>query len=126
MIAATRLSADLATFGQIISELSAIAGRTDPERRSELVTLRKKLSDHIARMRDTGVQAFTDVGEAELASEFRSRLSNVLNLVALHQASWPAVTIDEGNAAYRTSAGKVAETNRAFIDWTRSAIARLR
>lgn len=126
MIGAARLSDELSTFAQIIAALAAIAARTDPGRRSELVTLRKKLSDHIVRMRDIGVQVFNDAGQPTLAHEFRSRLSNVLNLVAMHQANWPAVTIDDGNAAYRQSAAKLAETNRAFIDWTRDVLAKTR
>jgi hypothetical protein len=120
---AQRLSAEIDVFAQIIDDLAAIAKRTDPERRSELIKLRRSLSDHIGRMRDVGSRAFTDT---VLTDEFRSRLSTVLNVVSMHQANWPAVAIDEREATYRDSAAAVAASNRAFIEWTRAALARAR
>jgi hypothetical protein len=117
---AQRLSTEIDVFAQIIDDLAAIAKRTDPERRSELIRVRRNLSDHIGRMRDVGSRAFAD---PLLADEFRSRLSSVLTVVSMHQARWPAVAIDEDEATYRTSASAAAVSNRAFIDWTRSALA---
>lgn len=123
MSAAARLADELDAFARIIDELAGVAARSDPSRRSELIALRKRLSDHIVLMRATGIQAFDDPA---LASAFRSRLSTVLNGVAMHQANWPAVSIDRGNAAYRRSAANVATSNRTFIEWTRAALEQCR
>jgi hypothetical protein len=121
VIEPTNLAAALDGFAAIVDELAAIAGRTDPERRLELTKLRRRLSDHIRAMRDIGARAFTD---PQLTNEFRSRLSTVLNVLAMHQANWPAIAIDEGTSAYRQSAAAAAAVNRAFIEWARAALAR--
>lgn len=116
------LSAEIDAFEQMIADLQAIAARADSGRRSELVVLRKRLSDQIVRMRDIGVRVFTDGAGSTIVDDFRSRLSTVLHLVAMHQASWPAVGIDENSADYSRSADNVAQANRAFIAWTRAAM----
>ena len=121
MTDAERLANELNRFVRIVDDLAAIATRTDPERRHELIKLRRSLSDQIGALRNFGAKAFRD---PTVTDEFRSRLSLVLTTVSLHQANWPAITIDEGKESYRQSAVAAAEGNRAFIDWTRLALAR--
>ncbi len=115
------LAAEIDGFARIVEDIHAIAGRHDPGRRGELIALRRQLAERIARVRERGLQAFTDPA---LSNDFRSRLSQVLNLMALHQAKWPAVSIDSDEIAYRTSAQQLTDANRAFIAWTRAALAR--
>ena len=122
MTNASHLAAEIDAFAGIVDGLRGIADRSDPGRRSELVALRRQMAERIARMRDIGLQEFTD---PVLADDFRSRLSRVLNLMALHQAKWPAVLIDDDGDDYRRSAHQLAHANRAFIDWSRAALTRL-
>lgn len=120
MNGAARLAAEIDSFEAIISELAAIAARTDPQRLSELIAVRRRLAQQIVNMRDVGARAFDDPA---VASEFRSRVSAVFSVVSMHQANWPAVSIDDDEVAYRQSALAAADSNRKFVEWTRGALA---
>lgn len=115
-----RLRTELDRFAQIVGDLAAIAARIDPERRHELIKLRRLLSDQIGVLRVVGAKALHD---PDVAAAFRTRLSAVLNVVSMHQANWPAIAIDDGLASYRDSAASAATGNRTFIEWTRAVLA---
>lgn len=119
--AGTALGNEIDAFAKIVGDLRAISMRSDTDRRGELIALRRQLGGQIVRLRETGAATFTD---AVLSDEFRSRLSKVQSLMALHQAKWPAVAIDEDDAAYRGSAQQLADANHGFIAWVRSALVR--
>jgi tellurite resistance protein len=52
-----------------------------------------------------------------LANEFRKILSAMRQSVALHQAEFPAVKLDEKSAKYHQSITAVRDTNAAFVQF---------
>ena len=120
------LRSAIAQFEAIIAEMKEISRRSDSERRGELVRLRRALSNQVMLVREAGATTFGDAIDDPLAREFRLRLSAVLSAIALHQANWPAVSIDEGSDAFRASSANVAQVNASFVGWTRDILSRHR
>lgn len=106
----------------IQAELAGVASRTDDQRRLDLVDLRRKLADQIARTRPVAEPLFAAQGDAALLQGFRERFSAMRSAAALHQANWPAVSLGERVEEYRASALAVREANRAFVAWMRDTL----
>ena len=111
---------------RILGDVERILKRADIGRKLELVGLRRRLSAQMASVRATGEAALPATNGAELATEYRARFSTMVRAVALHQAGWPAVTINEEGEGYLKSATAVARTIRDFVTWTRLALAAVR
>lgn len=121
-------AADLRRLLRVIDELDAVqeaisvAARSDgSERKGEIVQLRRKLAEHIATV-GTFADAALAKDDGALLAEFRTRLSKMRTEVALHQANWPAVSLDEAPAEYEKSAAGVGRARRAFMSWARVTI----
>ena len=67
-------------------------------------------------------KSFLSEVSQEHAREFRSLLSAMRRAVALHQAEWPAVRLDEQNFEYRQSVQSVREANGHFLRWANDNI----
>jgi hypothetical protein len=104
------------------AELARVASRTDDQRRFDLIELRRKLSDQIAAIRSIAEPLFIAKGDAALLQSFREKLSAIRSAAAIHQASWPAVSLGERDAEYRSSALSVREANRLFVAWMRETL----
>lgn len=96
--------------------LIAIGKRTDPERKFDLVQHRRKFAEQMGK-----VSQFIDQDAAlqrrpEMVMEMNSRLSAFRFAISQHQASWPAVRIDEDVHAYAESArGTYAKSDQFWI-----------
>ncbi|WP_298672434.1 hypothetical protein [uncultured Sphingomonas sp.] len=122
MSATPDMPAALAEMERIMDDLHDISRRRDEARKSDLVRLRRSLADQMGVIAGAAAQSARLLGDEALAREFRRRFSAVRSAVALHQATWPAVTIDEGGAPYRESAIAVRQTNEAFLGWMRATL----
>ncbi len=107
---------------QVQTELAAVSSRTDAERASDLIRLRRLLSEQIGSMGQAAGRYFEANGEPELTRQFRNCLSTMRSRAAEHQASWPAVRLVEADEEYQRSARAVREANRAFVAWMRKAL----
>lgn len=58
----------------------------------------------------------------ELRGEFRARFSALCTALALHQASWPIVSIDLDNPDYQASRDSTRAKYREFFAWARPAL----
>jgi hypothetical protein len=117
---AARLTTELDAYEALLSAMSKLRKGDDSAWLYELVRRRRDLATQIPKVREAGMEAFSC--RPELLNEFRSRLSQLQNVVLLLQADWPAVSIDERLYDYANAAKTVAQANRAFIEWVRGAI----
>jgi transposase len=105
---------------KVQAELAAIANRTDEERKRELIGLRRKLSEQIARVGEVAERFFSQANNPELVKEFRRNSTNMRSKAASHQANWPAIRLDEADEEYQRSARTVRDANRALVAWIRA------
>ncbi|MDB5582404.1 MAG: hypothetical protein JWR80_7580 [Bradyrhizobium sp.] len=119
------LIAEIGALEQMLADVERILQRSDNERRLELIGLRRLISTQIPRVRDAGARACLPIDGTTLATEYRSRFSAMLNALALHQANWPAIKVNEDMEGYLRSAATVVSMVRAFTTWTRRAFAAL-
>jgi hypothetical protein len=52
-----------------------------------------------------------------MAAEFRRRFSDMRSKIALHQAKWPAVLLDNVDPEFVQSAETIIASNRLFEQW---------
>ena len=116
------LAREIGKLENILAEIAAVTARTDAERRKDLVALRRLLSAQIYTIGQAAEPLFADT--AELAV-YRAKFSRMRSMAALHQSSWPAITLGERPDEYRESVKPMREANRDFIAWTREALTRL-
>lgn len=99
----------------IQASLAAIAARSDPERRLELVQLRLRLAEKIAVVGHACESRFK--GDHGRLAECRRRLSAMRSAIAAHQMDWPAVRLGEDDHLYRQSAARARQANADFTAW---------
>jgi hypothetical protein len=107
---------------KVQAELAAIASRTDDERLRELIHLRRRLSEQIARVGKIAERYFEESGAPDRVQLFRTHFTTMRSKAATHQANWPAVRLNEADEQYQQSSRAVREANRAFVAWMRGAL----
>lgn len=122
MFSSHELSDAIAKLGQIQSQLVAISDRTDDQRRFDLVNLRRELALQIGIVSGAAEKSFLITASTEDARQFRTLLSEMRRAVALHQANFPAVKLDEQGAGYDMSVKSVREANSKFMQWIKENI----
>ncbi len=113
----------LAELRRIMNDLHRVSRRADAERRHDLVRLRRQLSEQMPTISAAAEHCAPLIQHPELFREFRERFSAMRSAIALHQARWPAVSIDEGGEPYRQSAAAVRTRNADFLEWMDSLLA---
>lgn len=105
-----------------VAALDRVANRTDHDRKRDLIMLRQQLSAQLAALHDGVMAGEGPLAEGPLIEEFRTRFSALRNSVAIHQASFPAVLLDETANEYRTSGLQSSALLRNMIVWIRHAV----
>jgi hypothetical protein len=102
-----------------------LPGRGDNADRKVAVTLRRRIAEQIATVSEAGELVFNAL---ERRSEFRTRISRMKTAMALHQASYPIVSIDRRDPDYRASVAVAAlrAANGSFFDWVRTELRQTR
>lgn len=90
------------------------------EHRKEVVELRRLIAGQNASIASLCDDAFA---EPETRQAFRNEFSKMRSAMALHQASWPVVSIAFDNPDYLSSLTLMQEAHRNFIRWARTALA---
>lgn len=118
---------ELELLERLQSDAALIATRTDDARRHELIQIRRKLSEQIARVSETAEPIFGNAADAAVAQTYRDKFSRMRSAMAMLQTRWPAVRLGEAEAdgEYQRSAQQVNDANRDFISWTRIALGRI-
>ena len=107
----------LKACSDIERSLIAIGNRVDPERKLELVQCRRRFAEqmgHIGQLIDADPELQR---HPELALEMSRLLSGFRFAIGQHQASWPAVRIDEDVIAYAASARGTYVKSDLFWHW---------
>ncbi|MEZ5655606.1 MAG: hypothetical protein R3E04_06945 [Sphingobium sp.] len=94
-----------------------IGWRKDEERKRDLVETRRNLSEQLLDLERYVTDVSAPLMEASLKREFGARLSKLRSEIAYHQATWPAVRLEEEPAEYRRATQQVEATFRDFIQW---------
>ena len=105
------------------SALAAISSRTDERRRFDLIDHRRKLAEQMIEMGRVADSFFARLDRPALLQVYRDKFSRMRSAAAMHQASWPAVRLNEADDEYQRSVSAVREANRDFVDWLRATIA---
>jgi len=103
---------------------TVIEARADPSRRAAVIDMRRQFASAVLAV-STAVESEAFIREhPDLAAEFRHRFSEIRNKVAIFQAKWPAVLLDNHDPEFEPSAAKLRASNREFIEWARNALKR--
>ncbi|MDB5708143.1 MAG: hypothetical protein JWL96_213 [Sphingomonas bacterium] len=118
----SQITSDLNTLEGIQADLATIATRDDAQRRHDLIQLRRDLAAQIANIGKVADPYFASLPDPGLYLAFRERFSRMRSAAAIHQASWPAVTLGDDPGQYQKSANSVREANHMFINWMRAQL----
>jgi hypothetical protein len=97
--------------------LVAIGNRTDPERKFDLVQHRRKFAEQMGEVSQLIEQETALQHRPEVVMEMNGVLSAFRFAIGQHQASWPAVRIDDDAAAYAESARGTHAKAEQFWNW---------
>jgi len=111
------LRAELERYGVVEGTVAAIGLRSDEQRKQALVKARRQLSEQIGVLGPIIEQDRTLALHPGKQRELSTLFAAMRYALALHQANWPAVTIDNDPAAYRASSLGVKEKSDAFWSW---------
>lgn len=120
------IARELDVLEGIQGELIALSTRSDANRRFDLVKLRRRLSSQIGEVGSVTEAVLSAIADADTLQMYREKFSRVRSATAIHQASWPAVTLDERKDEYLESAMGVNACHREFIMWTRQKLTSLK
>lgn len=107
----------LKVCSDIEQNLIAIGKRTDPARKADLVQWRRRFAEQMGQVSQLIDCEAALQKQPDIAMEMHSRLSSFRFAIGQHQASWPAVRIDEDAAAYAASARGTYARSDQFWDW---------
>lgn len=115
-----QIAQQFSILGETLAAFRNIAARTDVERKKDLILTRRKLADQLKCLEclvRSGREGNTD---PDVNREFNKRLSGLRTAIAFHQASWPAVTIDENPEEYSRTSEEPASIFALFLEWGRA------
>jgi hypothetical protein len=121
-MAKTELEKALDDLEHTQNALAATVGRNDEARRAEILTLRRQLSLDLIAVNQAIEKDAALASQPVILAEARKRFSDMRHIVALIQAEWPAVMVNQDPVGFATEAQKVEHSNRAFVSWLRSQI----
>jgi hypothetical protein len=121
----TELSQSVASLEELLALIASISERDDEKRKLDLVQSRRLLALKIGEIAAVGNKLFTAFPDKELEAGFRSRLNAMRHAVAMHQADFPAVSLENKNSEFVASARRVRNSNRDFVDWVKPMLAGL-
>ena len=107
----------LALYAELEAAVVSAGRRTDPARKLDLVQSRRKFSEQIGQLglliaQDSSLRQYPDV-QQQMGRHFAAfRYS-----LGQHQASWPAVRIDEDPKGYAQSAWETYSKSDQFWEW---------
>ncbi len=106
----------------VAARLAAIAGRTDAQRKQDLIAARRELAMRIMTVMTMGDGYRPLRDHPQPYPELRHRVNIMRAAIADHQAKWSAVAIDSDDAAYVTSSAAVQAMGRELMGWIRATV----
>ncbi|GEM_PF-1801999 len=106
----------------VAARLAAIAGRTDAQRKQDLIAARRELAMRIMTVMTMGDGYRPLRDHPQHYPELRHRVNIMRAAIADHQAKWSAVAIDSDDAAYVTSSAALQAMGRELMGWIRATV----
>ena len=108
---------------QTLHEIGRVAVRTDADRKRDLIEQRRALSARMTEVQQRGIAPGSPfAADQALLVEFQRNFSKMRNAVALHQATWSVVLIDDSPEGYLESSQSASTALREFIAWSRETL----
>ena len=114
----SEMSRQFSALAEIFERFQQIRGRDDAQRKRDLVANRRRFAEQVGMLEEVLLKG-NEAVDPSLASELYKRLSRLRSTAAYHQASWPAVRIDEDPEGYRASSNATHSAFRDFLQWGR-------
>ena len=125
MTSRAQILTEIDAITAVAARLAAIAGRSDAQRKQDLVAARRELAMRIMTVMTIG-EAYRPLRDhPTLYPELRQRVNAMRAAIADHQARWSAVAIDSDDAAYIASSAAVQAMGRDLMGWIRSSVTSL-
>lgn len=106
----------------VARRLAMVAQRNDAARKHDLVAARRELAILTVTIMAEGEGYAPITSDPRRYAELRRRISELRGVIADHQATWSAVSIDSDDAAYRAASAHVQEHARGFMRWIRAEV----
>jgi hypothetical protein len=120
------LEAALREFESTRERIVRNSAESDPNWRHTLVNLRRSLQGSVTKMRSSLSVYEIEGGNKDYCAAFGKALSSMRSAIAIHQAEWPAVSIDTGNPDYVASVKKLRAAATDFYTLSADLIAKMR
>lgn len=115
----------LAAWNQTRSDLARQATERQDNWRFTTVQLRRKLQEHIAAIAAATIGLDVGAHAAGELETFRRALATLRTQLAMHQAQWPAVSIQPDDKEYKASTAVLRQANDAFDIAARQLVGKL-
>ena len=102
-------------------QLGSILRRTDPDRRRELICVRRTMIQQLWQLKSHASGPECSIDSA-LKQELAKRVSAIWGEVALIQATWPAATLDQHAGEHYAATRKTKATFDDFFQWAEKHI----
>lgn len=109
---------------QVALGAAAMAARDDPAQKPVVINLRRQLANAlrlVSAEMDVDAQMQEDPAFAE---ELRRRFSEMRTRIAIFQAKWPAVLLDNRDPDFLRVGDELRASNLAFVEWAMSMLRR--
>jgi seryl-tRNA(Sec) selenium transferase len=116
----------LREFENTRAQIVRNSAESNPQWRQSLVNLRRTLQDSVAKMRAALSVYENDGGNKQYCAAFAKALSSMRNAIAIHQAEWPAVSIEIENPEYNESVQRLRATANDFYTLSADLITKMR
>jgi hypothetical protein len=119
-----RLLNELKNLERTQLQLTQISQRDDEQRKADVVNLRRQLVVQLGKVSELGHLSFQSPADKDLYNEYRTRLSAMRNAISMHQANFPAVSMDHVPFDYKQSAQNLLKAKEAFTTWAIEIVAK--
>ena len=113
------LSQQFSALAEIYERFQQIRNRDDAQRKQDLVANRRRFAEQVGALEDILLTGGAKAVDRSITNECHKRLSRLRTITAYHQASWPAVKIDEDPEGYRASSNATHSAFHDFLQWGR-------
>jgi hypothetical protein len=119
MIPSAALRQALADLVTAEKGVAAVSDRKDAERKADLVKARRRIAEQLGVVGGLIEREPSLSGDDDAKTRITRLFSAMRSQLAMHQANWPAIRIDDDPVAYRDSAMAVREKVSAFWETCR-------
>ena len=122
MDSARALASALTELERIQGAMAGLSSSAGADWRRDLINLRRQLQAQITELGEVADRCDALRERTGPGQDFWDRFAKMRATVALHQARWPAVAIDQADPAYQQSIAAVRAANKTFVSLAKDII----